>query len=428
MYLLYWFSGVCHPTCMPNVYIGHLVITLFTGLSSQFSAVCHLTCMPNVYLGHLLPYLLVFWFVIAVQCFVVSPWGCPVLDSLVEHLTIMTGLLRGFNVISPRHLSLVCLLGLSSSAPDVWLVCHLGSTSSAQDTCNWLVTWVQRHLLKTLMTGLSRGFNVIYPRHLWLACHVGSTSFAPDTCDWLVTWVQRHLWPFGFVGFSPFYCVCCFIFRAHCRQVFAVSPSRLTVVGVCYFIFQAHCRKVFAVSSSGLTVVRFLLLHLPGSLSSGVCYFIFRDHYRQVFAVPSSGLTVVRCLPIDLLGSLSSGVCWLIFWAHCRQVFAVSSSGLTVVRALIPLIQYINQGFAGDVIYFPCICVVSALHACVCVWLTWCCVCVTDLCTRISPEKRPVLRGILTSKVTKANSVYRQQLGMPPRKAGRPMREDYPCL
>ena len=137
----------------------------------------------------------------------------------------------------------------------------MGSTSSVQDTCDWLVTWIQRHLPQTPMTGLSRGFNVI--------------------CG--------HLVSSGFLHFI----------------VFALSSSRLTVVGVCYFNFQAHCRKVFAVSSSGPTVVRCLLFHLPGSLSSGVCCFIFRDHCRQVFAVSSSGLTVVRCSPFHLPGSLS---------------------------------------------------------------------------------------------------------------------------
>lgn len=214
-------------------------------MSSQFSAVCHLTCMPNVYLGHLLPYLLVFWFVIAVQC-------C--LSSLPEGALYLTAWW---------------------STWQLWLVCYVGSTSLALDICHWFVTWVQRHLPKTLVTGLSRGFNVI--------------------CGHLVSSDFLH-----------------FI-------VFAVSSSRLTVVGVCYFIFQAHCRKVFAVSSSGPTVVRCLLLHFPGLLSSGVCYFIFRDHCRQVFAVSSSGLTVVRCLLIYLLGSLSSGVRRFIFRAHCRS-------------------------------------------------------------------------------------------------------------
>ena len=261
-------------------------------MSSQFSAVCHLTCMPNVYLGHLLPYLLVFWFVIAVQC-------C--LSSLPEGALYLTAWW---------------------STWQLWLVCYVGSTSLALDICHWFVTWVQRHLPKTLVTGLSRGFNVICPRHLWLACHVGSTSSVQDTCDWLVTWIQRHFPQTPMTGLSRgFNVICGHLVSSDFLHfiVFAVSSSRLTVVGVCYFIFQAHCRKVFAVSSSGPTVVRCLLLHFPGLLSSGVCYFIFRDHCRQVFAVSSSGLTVVRCLLIYLLGSLSSGVRRFIFRAHCRS-------------------------------------------------------------------------------------------------------------
>ncbi|XP_076463842.1 uncharacterized protein LOC143295992 [Babylonia areolata] len=50
---------------------------------------------------------------------------------------------------------------------------------------------------------------------------------------------------------------------------------------------------------------------------------------------------------------------------------------------------------------------------------------ILDFCSHMSDVKRPLLRNILSSKVTKANSLYRQQMGMPPRKAGRPFRNDY---
>ncbi|KAL8567888.1 hypothetical protein ACOMHN_059010 [Nucella lapillus] len=51
---------------------------------------------------------------------------------------------------------------------------------------------------------------------------------------------------------------------------------------------------------------------------------------------------------------------------------------------------------------------------------------ILEFCTHMSEVKRPVLRNIMSSKLTKVNSLYRQQLGMPPRRAGRPVRNDYP--